>query len=812
MLFKKVKINYSKGYLTQIRFLDYPLIQYEQTPNHKLKKITFPLLRKPKTDKPVFYLKVNSKSYNYSIFSLAHWLYIVNAMKADYYILCDDEKLEYEILKRISFCNENIKFINSDRRLFKKVIKNTCTPNWEKAGYAHLTTYIHAKKYGIKEIWNIDADDTIFFETPAAVAKVLEKVENYARNNNYHSFSLDMHRSAFRGLQWTFGITFTRMNIDIEKTIVNNAQNKDWQIEYHHNVLNLPINKWESNLDAYFTYLKDKQILNLGTFNINNLYFIHWGNCFIQFLLRSVQITKGDNIMYYPFYSSVDSEKSGIPVFDDVINLDAGVDEQSSRKFMNEILFGFDKRIEAVRDNYDKNVKLSYEKNKPILTECVCQEKNCKIKAGGKMKISDKIFSVKKYDLYKEITFFFIKFKVARAVKISDAIMQLKKDLIPQDDWKRFNKGEDIDNTFMNMNIKINSLTAPDTFDPEKIFNTKTRPFNMAFLDSNISYIEYLFPNLKGTFRNDRPLEQNPDFFYTCGISTSLWATHIISEAMKHNEKAYIMEDCFLRSIFSYVYKDRVEDKYHKSIGFTIDDITHYVDCSTASRLELMLNDKNLIISDEQKQRARKCMDKILETHLSKYNNQPIFEPEIGRQGVPKVLVVDQSFGDWSILKGGGSEEIFKIMLEKAIKENPDADIIVKTHPDTMSGTRGGYYTSLKSHDNVYTMTEPINPISLVKYCDKVYVCTTQLGMEALICGKEVHTFGIPFYSGWGLTIDYQDCERRTNKRSVEELFYIAYIMYSHYVNPDKKSGCEIEEAMDYLLRLRDEYFSKHNN
>lgn len=57
MLFKKVKINYSKGYLTQIRFLDYPLIQYEQTPNHKLKKITFPLLRKPKTNKPVFLFK-----------------------------------------------------------------------------------------------------------------------------------------------------------------------------------------------------------------------------------------------------------------------------------------------------------------------------------------------------------------------------------------------------------------------------------------------------------------------------------------------------------------------------------------------------------------------------------------------------------------------------------------------------------------------------------------------------------------------------------------------------------------------------------
>ena len=104
-----------------------------------------------------------------------------------------------------------------------------------------------------------------------------------------------------------------------------------------------------------------------------------------------------------------------------------------------------------------------------------------------KLKLLDKIYSVKKYDLYKEIRFLFIKFKVARISKISEAIAQLRKDLIPQDDWKRFNKGDDIDNTFMNMNIKLNSLTAPKVFNPEDIFNKKMRPFNMAFLDSNIS-------------------------------------------------------------------------------------------------------------------------------------------------------------------------------------------------------------------------------------------------------------------------------------------------------------------------------------
>lgn len=161
-----------------------------------------------------------------------------------------------------------------------------------------------------------------------------------------------------------------------------------------------------------------------------------------------------------------------------------------------------------------------------------------------------------------------------------------------------------------------------------------------------------------------------------------------------------------------------------------------------------------------------------------------------------------------SILKGLAGDSTFEKMLQAAIEENPDADIIVKTHPDTIAG-RGGYYTKLKQKGNIYLQTTPINPISLIEYCDKVYVCTTQFGFEALMCGKEVHTFGMPFYAGWELTIDSQKCARRTNKRTLEEVFYIAYIIYSYYVNPDKNCRCEIEEAMEYLLKLRKEYFCK---
>jgi len=194
-----------------------------------------------------------------------------------------------------------------------------------------------------------------------------------------------------------------------------------------------------------------------------------------------------------------------------------------------------------------------------------------------------------------------------------------------------------------------------------------------------------------------------------------------------------------------------------------------------------------------------------VKTHLTKYNHQPIFEPKIGRDNVKKVLVVDQAYDDMSVIKGMASEKTFEKMLACAIEENPNADIIIKTHPDTIAGGRDGYYTEQMPHGNIYKMTEAINPISLIKYCDKVYVCSSQFGFEALMCGKEAHIFGMPFYAGWGLTNDRQRCERRTNIRSLEEVFYLAYIVYSRYVNPKTNSRCEIEEAMDYLLELRNE-------
>ncbi len=74
------------------------------------------------------------------------------------------------------------------------------------------------------------------------------------------------------------------------------------------------------------------------------------------------------------------------------------------------------------------------------------------------------------------------------------------------------------------------------------------------------------------------------------------------------------------------------------------------------------------------------------------------------------------------------------------------------------------------------------------------------------MAGKDVHVYGMPFYAGWGLTNDKQKNPRRLLCRSLEEVFYIFYIMYTHWCNPDTGCACEIEEAIDWLLKIREEY------
>lgn len=298
-----------------------------------------------------------------------------------------------------------------------------------------------------------------------------------------------------------------------------------------------------------------------------------------------------------------------------------------------------------------------------------------------------------------------------------------------------------------------------------------------------------------------------------------LWGIKPLSsnlEKLKNNTDMCILETGFLLSTINrHATLDQAKVEYSTPIGFILDDLTCYYDGTKASRIERVIN-SDLELTQEQKARSKECIEKIIKNKVTKYNHQPMVIPKIGREGVEKVLVIDQSYGDYSIIKGCANDQTFEDMLGAAIKENPEADIIIKTHPDTigkMSIRPKCYYANIENYDNydnVYKLTDPINPISLIESVDKVYVCTSQFGFEALMCGKEVHTFGMPFYAGWGLTVDAQKCNRRVQKRTLEELFYISYIMFSCYYNFETKKEFEIEDAIDLLIKYRDLYFKEN--
>ena len=88
---------------------------------------------------------------------------------------------------------------------------------------------------------------------------------------------------------------------------------------------------------------------------------------------------------------------------------------------------------------------------------------------------------------------------------------------------------------------------------------------------------------------------------------------------------------------------------------------------------------------------------------------------------------------------------------------------------------------------------------------DAVHVLTSLAGFEALLRGREVHTWGRPFYAGWGLSHDRLPCERRRRRLQLDELVWAALIAYPRYVSRRSGLFVEVEEAVDELSRWRQE-------
>lgn len=257
-------------------------------------------------------------------------------------------------------------------------------------------------------------------------------------------------------------------------------------------------------------------------------------------------------------------------------------------------------------------------------------------------------------------------------------------------------------------------------------------------------------------------------------------------QAAKKGSSFALVEDGFLRCV----------KRNDPPLSLVFDNQGIYYDAGRASRIERLIPSR---LTQAEIDRTQSIAQTWRELRLSKYNEAREYQGELPRS---YVLVLDQTFGDCSIDKGLASAESFKKMLNAAIQENPNTPVILKIHPDIYTKNKQAHYDieELSELENVIIIAENCHPVKLIENSDKVYTVTSQVGFEALLWGKPVRCFGMPFYAGWGLTEDELEAPARRNASiELSQLIHAALVAYPQYIDPETGNECEIERVMEYI-------------
>lgn len=258
--------------------------------------------------------------------------------------------------------------------------------------------------------------------------------------------------------------------------------------------------------------------------------------------------------------------------------------------------------------------------------------------------------------------------------------------------------------------------------------------------------------------------------------------------AARRNSPLLRVEDAFLRSL----HPGRAGEP---PAGLTLDRSGVHFNPTAPSDLEQILAsaplDDTALLN-----RARDAMSRLRASHLSKYSD---CDPTLPAPPPGYVLVVDQTLGDASVRASNGNRALFREMLVFAQEEHPGVRVIIKTHPETATGHRPGYFTEADATNRVSLLSEPISPWVLLNGAVGVYTVSSQLGFEAIFAGHKPRVFGQPFYAGWRLTQDESPVPRRERHLSRAQLFAAAMMLYPIWYDPFRDRLCQLETVLDRL-------------
>ncbi|EKF9421184.1 capsular polysaccharide biosynthesis protein [Vibrio cholerae] len=258
------------------------------------------------------------------------------------------------------------------------------------------------------------------------------------------------------------------------------------------------------------------------------------------------------------------------------------------------------------------------------------------------------------------------------------------------------------------------------------------------------------------------------------------------------HEACFCIEDGFIRSVGLGVH-------FNRPMSLALDRTGIYFDATRPSDLETILNGE---ISPYLIERAERLLPKLLESGITKYNVgrvQTLILPE----NRTIILVPGQVESDASIRYGSPEVKTNGELLLKVRQENPEAFLIYKPHPDVVAGQRDDGRWECEALNVADLVVSDVSMDALLQQVDEVHTMTSLAGFEALLRGKAVTTYGLPFYAGWGLTQDKRVCERRQRQLTLYELIAGALILYPTYIDPISRQLCTVEQALERLAQMK---------
>ncbi|MDO9103973.1 MAG: hypothetical protein Q7U57_03325 [Methylovulum sp.] len=275
-------------------------------------------------------------------------------------------------------------------------------------------------------------------------------------------------------------------------------------------------------------------------------------------------------------------------------------------------------------------------------------------------------------------------------------------------------------------------------------------------------------------------------------------ATVAASPESGHPPRIIQLEDGFIRSV------GLGADLIHP-LSWAMDTLGIYYDATQPSDLEHLL--QTTLFDQTLDERAEQVRRRLVAHDLTKYNvgtaawQRP---PGYHGDGQPVILVPGQVESDASLAFGAPGLRKNLDLLKAVRAANPHAYVVYKPHPDVVAGLRRkGQDEGLANHwcDEIVIDVAMGCLLALV---DEVHTLTSLAGFEALLRGKKVVCYGLPFYAGWGLTEDKLPLQRRTRKLTLTELIAGVLILYPTYVSRSTGKFTTPERALDELLAWRE--------